>query len=139
MTQYILDTDHLSLHQRGHESLKARLCVIPPKQMSITIITAEEVVRGRLAQVRRAVTSDDRINAYHWLSLTFDYLSDFNILKYTSQAESFFRSFLERKIRIGSQDLKIAAIVLSQNAVLVTRNIRHFEQISSLKLEDWSA
>jgi tRNA(fMet)-specific endonuclease VapC len=139
MTQYILDSDHLSLHQRGHESLKARLFVIPPKQISITIITAEELIRGRLAQVRRAITSDDRIKAYHWLSVTLDYLFNFNILKYTFQAESYFRTLLERKIRIGSQDLKIAAIALSQNAVLVTRNLRHFEQISSLKLEDWSA
>jgi len=139
MTRYILDTDHVSLHQRGHESLKARLFVIPPEQISITIITVEELIRGRLAQVRRAITPDDRIKAYHWLAVTFDYIFDFNILKYSSQAESYFQSLLEKKIRIGTQDLKIAAIALSQNAVLVTRNLRHFEQISSLKLEDWSA
>jgi len=139
MTHYVLDTDHLSLHQRGHESLKARLCVIPPEHIRITIITTEELIRGRLAQVRKAVTSDDRIKAYHWLSLILDYILNFNILKYTAQAESYFRTLLERKIRIGSQDLKIAAIALSKNAVLVTRNLRHFEQISSLQLEDWSA
>ncbi len=138
MTQYILDTDHLSLHQRGHETLKAHLYLIPPEHISITIVTAEELIRGRLAKVRKAITSDDRIKAYYWLSATFDYLSNFNILSYTAQAESYFQTFLERKIRIGTQDLKIAAIALSQNAVLVTRNLRHFEQISSLQLEDWS-
>jgi len=56
MTLYVLDSDHLSLHQRGHESLRKRLLTTPPEQIAITIINAEELMRGRLAQVRKLQT-----------------------------------------------------------------------------------
>ncbi len=138
MTIYILDSDHLSLHQRGYEPLRSRLLTVPPEQIAITVISAEELVRGRLAQVRKATKPQERVHAYHWLSKTFDFLYGFTILKYDSQAEAHFQALRAQKIRIGTQDLKIAAIVLSQDATLVTRNRRDFERIPALKIEDWS-
>ena len=53
MTFYILDSDHLSLHQRGHEALRRYLLTTSPEQIAITVISLEELVRGRLAQVRK--------------------------------------------------------------------------------------
>ena len=136
--RYVLDSDHLSLHQRGHEELKQHLLTAPPEQICITIISAEELLRGRLAQIRRSTRPDERIQAYHWFSKTIAYISKFPILPYNAQAEAYFETFLEHKIRIGTQDLKIAAIALSQSATLVTRNRKDFERIPSLPIEDWS-
>ncbi len=68
MTFYILDSDHLSLHQRGYEPLGSRLLTIPLEQIAITVISAEELVRGRLAQVRKATKPQERVHSYHWLS-----------------------------------------------------------------------
>jgi tRNA(fMet)-specific endonuclease VapC len=138
MIRYVLDSDHLSLHQRGHEPLRGRLLTIPPEQIGITVISVEELMRGRLAQVRRATKPDDRVRAYYWLSKTLDFLCSFMVLKYGTLAEAHFQTFLERKMRIGIQDLKIAAIALSQDATLVTRNRRDFARIPTLKIEDWS-
>jgi len=112
---------------------------VPPKQLSITIISVEELIRGRLAQVRRALQPDDRVTAYAWLSKTFDFLKGFQVLNYDATAESHFQSLLAQKLRIGTQDLKIAAIVLSQNAILVTRNYRDFEKIPQLRMENWAS
>lgn len=138
MRLYVLDTDHLSLHQRGHEPLKSHLLKISPEQIGITIISVEEIFRGRLAQVRRAQQPEDRLKAYFWLSRTLDYLCGFEVLQYDPHAEAHFQKLGEQKIRIGVQDLKIAAIALTHDGTLVTRNVSDFKNIPSLKLEDWS-
>lgn len=138
MIGYILDTDHLSLYQRGHEPLQRYLFNLLPGQISITVVSAEELLRGRLAQIRRASMPEARVNAYYWFSTTLEFLKPFPILPYDTRAEAYFQHFLAQKIRIGVQDLKIAAITLSHNAILVTRNRTDFERIPALKIEDWS-
>jgi len=139
MTLYLLDSDHLSLYQRGYEPLRNYFLRIPPDQIFISIISVEELLRGRLAQVRRGTKPEERVQAYYWFSKTIDFLCCFNILEFGTQAEAYFQSLSSKKIRIGNQDLKIAAIALSNQAVLVTRNRQDFEQqIPSLEIEDWS-
>ena len=138
MTLYVLDSDHLSLYQRGHEPLRGYLLAVPPEQIAITIISVEELTRGRLAQVRKATKPRERVRVYHWLWETLGFLCGFTILEYDSRAESHFQKLRVQKIRIGTQDLKIGAIVLSQDATLVTRNQRDFERIPHLEIEDWS-
>jgi tRNA(fMet)-specific endonuclease VapC len=43
-----------------------------------------------------------------------------------------------QKVRIGTMDLKIASIALSRNAVLVSRNLKDFEEVPNLVVKDWS-
>ena len=138
MTLYILDSDHLSLYQRGHEPLGQRLLTVPPNQIAITVISVEELIRGRLAQIRKATKPQERVYAYHWFTRTLEFLRDFTVLGYDAQAEAHFQSLLAQKIRVGTQDLKIAAISLSQGATLITRNRQDFERVVGLTLEDWS-
>jgi tRNA(fMet)-specific endonuclease VapC len=59
-------------------------------------------------------------------------------LNYTLEAHYHFRELREQKIPIGTQDLRIAAISLSENSILVTRNYRDFSQIPNLRLQDWT-
>ncbi|MGF1525017.1 MAG: type II toxin-antitoxin system VapC family toxin [Leptolyngbyaceae cyanobacterium] len=138
MALYILDSDHLSLYQRGHEALGQRLLQVSPNQVAITVISAEELIRGRLAQIRKATKSQEQVSSYYWFVRTLEFLRDFTVVSYRAQAEARFQSLLAQKIRIGTQDLKIAAIVLSQQANLITRNRQDFERITGLKFEDWS-
>lgn len=50
------------------------------------------------------------------------------------------RTELERKgTTIGAYDLLIAAHALSLGLILVTNNVREFERVSGLKIENWAA
>jgi tRNA(fMet)-specific endonuclease VapC len=137
-TLFALDTDHLSLFQRGHGPLLPRIRAVPASRMAITIISVEEMLQGRLAQVRRASQGEERINAYTWLEKTVVFFQAFQILSFDAEAERRYAALVARRLGVGAQDLKIAAIALSHDAVLVTRNRRDFNRISELSLEDWT-
>lgn len=49
-----------------------------------------------------------------------------------------FTQLKETGTPIGANDLWIACHALSQNATLVTHNLREFERITGLRLEDWA-
>jgi tRNA(fMet)-specific endonuclease VapC len=135
---YVLDTDHLSLNLRGHSKIRERLALISPDDIAITIITAEEQLRGRLAQVRKAATGEARTQAYRFLRKAITDLAKVNILDYDATSESVYQELKQQRLRCGSQDLRIAAVTLANHAILVTRNHTDFNQVPALKLEDWT-
>jgi len=47
-------------------------------------------------------------------------------------------NLLRQKIIIGSQDLGIAAISLSVDGIIVTRNQKDFAKVPNLNIEDWT-
>lgn len=66
----ILDTDTLSLAQRSHPVVVSRLKILPPKQRAIAIISLEEQMRGRLAQIAQAKSVEQLLRAYDLLDKT---------------------------------------------------------------------
>jgi tRNA(fMet)-specific endonuclease VapC len=51
MSLFILDTDIVTLHQRNHPQAVAKIQAHAPEELAITVITVEEQMRGRLAQL----------------------------------------------------------------------------------------
>ncbi len=138
MSLYLLDTDHLSLYQRGSPSLKSKLDPATLNSVSTAIITAEELIRGRFAQIRAAATDDKLLQSYRLLHETLNLIRDIRLVAYDAKAHAFYQSLRQQKIRIGTQDLRIAAIALSVGGILVTRNAIDFGQIPGLLIEDWT-
>ena len=63
----ILDTDHISLHQRGHESVLAHIAALDPARLAVTVVSLEESMRGWLAVVRRAQDATALERGYRYL------------------------------------------------------------------------
>ena len=59
------------------------------------------------------------------------------ILSFDESAATNLERLRRERIRVGTMDLKIAAIVMAHDATLVTLNRRDFEKIPGLKLSDW--
>lgn len=135
---WIMDTDYLSQLQRGDQRILAHLAQIKPPSIGITIITVEEQIRGRLAKIRQVETMKNRqemILAYQNLEVTVEDFKNYPIFDFTSDANHYYTELLQQKLKIGRQDQKIAAITISVNGILLTRNDRDFSQISNLNIE----
>ena len=138
MKIYLLDTDTLSRHQREPTRFVARIQQHSLDQIAISIITAEEQLRGRLAKIRQAKTESERQEGYYWLVKTLYWLGQYRIQPYDAPASQAYESLCRQKLRIGTQDLRIAAIAFSLNATVVTSNLKDFGQIAGLQIEDWT-
>lgn len=58
-TLSILDTDHITLLQRNHSAVISRFASLPPESVAVTVVSAMEQMRGRLAQMHRAKTASE--------------------------------------------------------------------------------
>lgn len=134
----VLDTDHLSLLQRAHPQVAARLRQLPLNQRTTTIVNAEEQLRGRFAQLATARSKGDWVLAYRYFQQTLGELMPLRLLPFDEAAATIFLNLKATVKQVGTQDLKIAAIVLSVNGVLVTRNSRDFARVPGLVIEDWT-
>jgi tRNA(fMet)-specific endonuclease VapC len=138
---WILDTDHLSLLERGNLQIQNRLQQVQAASIAITVVTAEEQIKGRLQVINRlsGVDQVDRLAmAYRALQTTLADLESLTILPFSNAACTCYRELLQQKIRAGRYDLRIAAITLSVGGILVTRNQRDFEKVPGLRIENWT-
>lgn len=138
----VLDTDHMSLLEWGGEgsaALRERLADVSPDEVVTTIISYEEQMRGWMAYIARAKSVDQEVEAYRRLRRHLDNYRQVPILDFGENSAARFLSLRRARIRIGTMDLKIAAIVLSQGATLLSRNLVDFARVPRLSVEDWTA
>jgi tRNA(fMet)-specific endonuclease VapC len=137
----VLDTDHMSLLEWDSNSaalLRERLANCDEREVATTIINYEEQVRGWTAYIARARSLDAQVEAYRRLRNHLDNYRQTPVLDFDATAATVYQRLRRGRIRIGTMDLKIAAIVISLDATLLTRNRQDFEKVPELKFEDWS-
>ena len=141
MSQYILDTDCVTLFQNDHPVLVARVNANRP-DVAVTIITVEEQIRGRFNVIRRTSQASQLEllkAAYRNLEKTLEFFCRIKLLNFSDDAAAIYTDLRRQKIRIGTQDLRIASIALAaEGGVLITRNRRDFSQVPGLAFEDWT-
>jgi tRNA(fMet)-specific endonuclease VapC len=133
----VLDTDIFSLVQRQQQPYARRLLSLPPDQRAITVVTVEEQLRGWLARIKAAKDTAALIHAYARLHEAVMRFNQIKILRFDDSAAVSLNQLRQQRIRISTLDLRIAAIVLAVDGVLVTRNLTDFQQVPSLAIEDW--
>jgi tRNA(fMet)-specific endonuclease VapC len=136
---YLLDTDHITLLDRGGEEgqrISARLSQVSPEDVAASIVSYEEQMRGWLAYIAKQRAVDRQVEGYGKLERMLQFYCGSPLLPFDQRAaEQFQRLWLTRP-RIGTMDLKIAAIALANDATLLSRNLSDFRKVSGLRMED---
>ena len=138
----ILDTDHLTVIQRAtgpaYAALRRRLQQAGRRESCTTIVSFEEQMRGWLTVLARSRDIQQEVAAYRRLHALLMFFDDIAVLDFDTPAADLFSQLRRARVRIGSMDLKIAAIALSHGAMLLSRNLTDFRQVPGLHVEDWT-
>jgi tRNA(fMet)-specific endonuclease VapC len=137
----VLDTSYVSLFQYPEDPranlLRERLPASPDKDIVTSAITPEEQMRGWLSAIHGEPDVHRQVKYYARLTGLFRFFADWRILPFDDLAADMFQSLRGQRIRIGTMDLKIASIVLVHDATLLSNNLRDFEKVPGLRVEDW--
>jgi tRNA(fMet)-specific endonuclease VapC len=136
------DTDILSLLLINHPTYTVRLMSVPPRDRFVPVVAVGEMFRGRLAAVRAAEAKKGGATLAQTYGLFEQSLLglgdyEFKLLSYLPAADAQFAAWRAAKVRVGTQDLRIAAISHTTRATLVTRNARDFAQVPGLQFVVW--
>lgn len=131
---YLFDTDIISniLKKNPPLHLIKKFATISPVQQFTTAINVGELVYGAYKSHRPA---------YFLKKLEEVVLPNITVLPFDEKAAYTYgkvRAELEGEGSVVSEpDLRIAAIALTQDLILITGNEKHFSKIKELKLENW--
>ncbi|NCR73230.1 MAG: type II toxin-antitoxin system VapC family toxin [Microcystis aeruginosa LG13-12] len=138
---YLLDTDHISILDRGGQlaqQLLKKLAAITSSEVATTIITYEEQMRGWISYIAKTSSIETQVVAYRRLEKHLANYCTIPIVGFDEKAAQVFQELRVTYPRLGSMDLKIAAISMVNQAILLTRNLSDFGQIAGLRAEDWT-
>jgi predicted nucleic acid-binding protein len=131
---FLFDTDTLSQVMKTNPSsnLLNRLAAAPPEQQFTSSITVGELVYGAHHGPR---------TEHHLRQLDEIVLPMVHVLPFDRAAAEVYgsiRADLERAgTPLSEPDLRIGSIALTNNLTVVTGNVRHFDRIPGLQVENW--
>lgn len=129
---YLLDTN-ICIYIAKHKPIEVlqRFQLLEVGQVGMSIITHGELTHG-------AYKSQQPQLALSKLQQLIELIPVMPIAATVSEHYGQIRSSLEKTgTPIGNNDLWIAAHALDLQVTLVTNNVREFERVPSLKLENW--
>lgn len=133
--KYMLDTNILIyLIKNKPPSIAQRINSLPAAaQLCMSFFTYAELLKGAERSTKKAdvLKQLDQLTR----SVKVDFLVNSTLCEH--YAEQFPR-LKEAGTPIGANDLWIACHALAQDAVLVTNNVREFERVTDLSVENWA-
>ena len=129
--KYVLDTNTLIYFFKGIGKVKNRLLSMPPSEIVLPAIVLFEMEFG----IAKSSSPRKRIGQLK------NFTSLVNIIPFgpaEAKTGARIRAKLEKKgIPIGPYDILIAACAMANDFILVTHNVKEFQRIEGLRLEDW--
>jgi tRNA(fMet)-specific endonuclease VapC len=131
MLSYLLDTNICSFAIMGHPKAFARLADLDNTQWCISSIVLAELQYG-LTKGKLSPGSKNALELFLRMAAVVPFDSK------AARSASQVRFDLERIGKVaGAVDQLIAGHAISLGLVLVTDNLKHFENVPGLKLENW--
>lgn len=131
MKKYLLDTNTCIYHIKGLFDIDKKIARIGIENCFLSEITIAELKFG----VENSENKEkNRENVEKFIKL-------FQIIPISSCIDIYASEKAKLKIQgnlIDDFDLLIGCTAIANELILVTRNVKHFERLSSLKLEDWT-
>ncbi len=128
---YLLDTNTIIYFFKGIGDIKKTLFSHSPKDIYVPSIVIYELEVG-IAKSNNSRKRKEQLDSL---------LSDINIVDFSqkeAKSSANIRALLEKAgTPIGPIDTLIAGCALSNNLTLVTRNIKEFQRVDGLKVENW--
>ena len=120
MARILIDTDILIDHLRNLGYATDYIRKILPSKPTISIITRIELLSGNKINGTEEVIIKDLLRLFEIIQL--------------DEALADIAAIFRRKYPIGLADSIIAASAFKEGAVLATRNLKHFKNISEIKV-----
>ncbi|PJK01924.1 VapC toxin family PIN domain ribonuclease [Lysobacteraceae bacterium NML03-0222] len=130
---YVLDTNILIAMLKGDARVAARLAMLPLSQLRLSCIVLGELEFGAeksAYSVQNRARITELKQCMPLLGIDAETASHYTHIRQALEA---------RGTPIGANDLWIAAQVRSIGATLVSHNLREFQRVDGLLLEDWLA
>jgi tRNA(fMet)-specific endonuclease VapC len=130
--RYLLDTCVVSDFAQGHPQVLARVKAVSPEEIAVSAITEMEVAYGLNLNPRLARRLGPVMRAF---------FGAIEVLPYgraEAAATAGIRAALKKRgSPIGAYDALIAGAALAADLTLVTSNVREFDRVEGLRVENW--
>lgn len=139
---YVLDNDIFSLYftrESPQPTLERRILATPNEHLWISVVTAEESIRGAFKLIKDNQQTARVTLGYQFLSKILFAVNQYQVLPFDEAAYAAFQNInIEIRREIKTRDSRIAASALSRGFKVITRNDQHFGKVPGLECEDWT-
>jgi tRNA(fMet)-specific endonuclease VapC len=139
---FLLDTDHISILQHASGAqftrLTTRIRAFREGDFFFSVISFHEQALGWNTYISNARDTASVLRGYRGYEDLIAQYAPAHVVAYDHAAVARFDSLRAQRVRIGTFDLRIAAIALSHDLTLLSRNLADFRQVSGLQVQDWA-
>lgn len=139
---YLFDTDHISFVGVGagpqFTAITRRTAGHPTGSVGYPVVAFHEQTRGAHDAINRAKTPAQVVRGYQLLAGVLKTFAAMPLAPFDLAADAEFVRLRALGVRIGTMDLRIAAIARVRNLIVVTSNTVDFGKVPGLVTEDWT-